>query len=351
MSALLERDVAPGLVARLARPGDQPRPPQLLAGRRVVRGDDAGVRSAARVAAPAGVHLAVGDDRTRGLVGRVHRVVEDLGVPHHLARLGVQGDEVVVHRGMEDQLAVDGDVAVGVDQAADHVVAQIVRPVAAILPDQVAGHRVDGLDGVLRVRHEHHAAADQRRPLLAALTRQGAAPDQPEAADVVAVDLVERAVAPAVERAAPHQPLVGARVQQLRVGDGPDAIRLLGAGRGRDRDHQGGENDAARDERREEPERRPAGCEHEALLRVRVLGDYATGRNHRASRLGTSPSAGRSTQVCWIRPSSNASPTKAWRVSRWPALSLPLRLRPARFSAPRLPRGPSSRTAGRPVPA
>ena len=106
--------------------------------------------------------------RARSLVGRVHLVVEDLGVPHHLARLRVQGDDVVVHRGVDDQLAVDRDVAVGVDQAADHVVAQIVRTVAAVLPDQVAGHRVDGLDDVARVRHEQHAVADQRRPLLAA---------------------------------------------------------------------------------------------------------------------------------------------------------------------------------------
>ena len=267
MSALLERHVAPGLVARLSRPGDQPPPPQLRSGRRVVGGDDAAVRPAARVAAPAGVHPAVGDDRPRGLVGRVHRVVEDLGVPHHLARLGVEGDDVVVHAGMEDQLAVDRDVPVGVDQAADHVVAQVVRPGAAVLPDQVARRRVDGLDGVLRVRHEHHAVADQRRSLLAAAGRQRAAPDQPEARDVVAVDLIERAVAPAVERAAPHQPLVGARVQQLRVGDGADAVRVLGEERGGGRDHQGGGGDAARSARREEPERRPAGCEHDPSSR------------------------------------------------------------------------------------
>ena len=264
VSALLERDVAPGLVARLAGARNQPPAPQLLAGRRVVRGDDAAERPAARVAAPPGVRLAVGDDRTRGLVGRVHRVVEDLGVPHHLARLRVQGDDVIVHRGVDDQLAVDGDVAVGLDQAADHVVAQVVRPVAAVLPDQVAGHRVDGLDDVLRVRHEHHAVADQRRPLLAALARQGAAPDQPETADVVPVDLIEGAVAPAVERAAPHQPLVGARILQLRVGDRPDAIRFLREdGRcGRNRKDDG--RQAAGKQRREKPERRPAGCGHDA---------------------------------------------------------------------------------------
>jgi len=63
----------------------------------------------------------------------------------------------------EDQVAVDREIPVGVDQ--------------------VAVHRVDGLDGVLRVRHEHHAVADQRRPLLAAIGRRDAAPDQPQAPD------------------------------------------------------------------------------------------------------------------------------------------------------------------------
>ena len=41
--ALLHRHVAPRLVARLAGPRDRARAPQLLAGLRVVRGDDAGV--------------------------------------------------------------------------------------------------------------------------------------------------------------------------------------------------------------------------------------------------------------------------------------------------------------------
>ena len=49
---LLEGDVAPGLVAELARSRNQAAPPQLLTAQRVVGDDDAGVRPAARIAAP-----------------------------------------------------------------------------------------------------------------------------------------------------------------------------------------------------------------------------------------------------------------------------------------------------------
>ena len=249
--ALLERHVAPGLVARLAGGGDEARPPQLLAGGGVVRRDDAAVGPAARVAAPPGVHLPAGHYWPRGLVGRVHPVVEDLGVPDHLARLRVQREDVVVHAGVDDQLVVDGDVPVGVDERADHVIGQIVRAVPPVLPDEIAGHRVEGLDDVARVRHEQHAVADQRRPLLAA-RGQCPRPDQPQVADVVPIDLIERAVAPAVQRPTPHQPLVGTRVHQLRVGDRADAIGFLREGRRGDQDGQD-DPEAAHYEHRSEP--------------------------------------------------------------------------------------------------
>ena len=179
MPPLLERHVAPRFVPRLAGRRDQPRPPQFLAGFRVVRRDDAGKRPAARIAAPTGDHLAVGDDRPRGLVGRVHLVVENLRLPDHLARLGVQGEDVIVHAGVDDQLAVDGDVAVDVEHRADHVVGKIIRPFAVVLPEQVAGHRIDRLDDVARIGHVHDVAAHEGRALLAA-RRQCPRPDQPK---------------------------------------------------------------------------------------------------------------------------------------------------------------------------
>ena len=121
---------------------------------------------------------------------------------------------------------MDGDVAVGVDQAADHVVGQVVGPVAAVLPDEVAAHRVDGLDDVARVRHVEDAVVDQRRSLLQARAER-TGPDHPEAGDVAAVDLVEGAEAPGVQGAAPHQPVVRVRVLEHGVGDRDELAVVL----------------------------------------------------------------------------------------------------------------------------
>ena len=54
-----------------------------------------------------------------------------------------------------------------------------------------------------------------------------------QVADVVAIDLVQRAVAPAVESAPPHEPVIGRRGLQHRVGDGNELGRGLRDG-GRD---------------------------------------------------------------------------------------------------------------------
>ena len=220
--ALLERHPAPGLVARLARGRDGAPPPQLLAGLGVVGDDDAGVRPAPRGAAAARHDLAVRDDGARALVGGVHAVVEDLGLPRELAGRRVEGEHVVVAARVDDAGAVDGEVAVEVGEGAEHVVAEVVGHVAPVLPAEVAGGGVDGLDDVARVRHVHHAVVDERRALLQPGS-EAPRPDHAQVADVAAVDLVEGAVAPAVERAPPHQPVVGRRILQDRVGDGGDS--------------------------------------------------------------------------------------------------------------------------------
>ena len=52
-------------------------------------------------------------------------------------------------------------------------------------------------------------------------------------ADVATVDLVERAIAPTVERSAPHQPVIGRRRLQHRISDGNKLRRGLGDDGGR----------------------------------------------------------------------------------------------------------------------
>ena len=234
--ALLVGHAAPGLVARLARGRNEAPPPELLARLGVVGHDDARLGAAPRTAAPAGNHLAVGDDRARRVSRRVLRVVEQLRLPDQLAGDRVQREGIVVVGGVDDHVVPDGDVAVDADQSAQ-VIVDVVRDVAAVLPQQVAGDRVQRLDDVVRVRHVEPAAVGNRRTLLRA-RRQGPRPDHAQVADVVAVDLVERAVAPAVQRPAPHQPVAVRRFLQHRVGDRHEVRLGGGLRRGR---HDGGE--------------------------------------------------------------------------------------------------------------
>ncbi len=236
--ALLERHPAPRLVAGLAGGGDGAPPPQLLAGDGVVGDDDAGVRAAPRGAAAARHDLAVGDDGARALVGGVHPVVEDPGLPRQLAGGRVEGEHVVVAARVDDVGAIDGEVPVEVGEGPEHVVPEVVGQVPPVLPEEVAGGGVDGLDDVARVRHVHHAVVHEGGALLQPRP-ETARPHHAQVADVAAVDLVQRAVAPAVEGAPPHQPVVGRRVLQDGVGDGGDpgvlAVRKTAGRREQDR--------------------------------------------------------------------------------------------------------------------
>ena len=227
--ALLERDAAPGLVARLARGGDGAAAPQLLAGHRVVGHDDACVGAAARRAAPPRDHLAVGDNRTRRLVGGVRPVVEDLRLPDLPTGGRVEGEDVLVDAGVDDVPAVDGEAPVDFRQAAEQELVDVLGHFAPVLPEEIAGGGVDRLDHVPRVGHVEDAVVGERRALLAPRV-EPARPDQAQVADVVRVDLIEGAVAPAVERPAPHEPVVRGGGLEHGVGDRDElAVRRLGA--------------------------------------------------------------------------------------------------------------------------
>ena len=225
MAPVLVRHVAPGVVARLAGTGNQVRAPQLAAGARIVGRDDARLGSGLRHAAAPGNDLAVGDDRSGGLVGRVRLVVENPGLPHLAPGSRLKTNDVVVRRRVDDQIVVDGNVAIGgidLDELPD-----IGGKRPPMLPQQVARHRVDRLDDVVRVRHVHHAVVDQRRSLLAAV-RQGAGPDHPQVRHIVPVDPIQRAVAPAVRCPPPREPVGGIRFVEHRVGDGQEPAVGLG---------------------------------------------------------------------------------------------------------------------------
>ena len=76
--------------------------------------------------------LPLATDRAGSLVSRVRAVVEDLRLPRRLARRRVDRVDVVVGAVVDDQVAVDGDVAVGRDR--EEVVVEVVREVATVLP-------------------------------------------------------------------------------------------------------------------------------------------------------------------------------------------------------------------------
>ena len=228
VEALLERHAAPALVAGLPGTRDQTAAPQLGPGHRVVRDHNARLRPAARRATASRDDLAVGDDGPGALRRRVDPVVEDLRLPDHLAGHRVERVDVVVDRGVDDQPAVDGDVAVVGGERPEQVVADIVRDVAAMLPDEIAGHRVEGLDDVVRVRHVQRAVVGQRGARLKAVG-EPPRPHHAQLAHVADADLVQWAVAPAIRRPAPGQPVAVSRLLEHGVGDrrksSPDCAR------------------------------------------------------------------------------------------------------------------------------
>ena len=102
-----------------------------------------------------------------------------------------------------------------------------------MLPLEIAGRGINRLNDIPRVWHIEDAVVGQRRPLLAA-SRQGACPDHAQLAHVLPGNLVERAVALAVERPAPHEPVVRRRSLEHRVGDRHEVVsglRLRGRAR------------------------------------------------------------------------------------------------------------------------
>ena len=191
----------PRLAAGLAGRGHRVRPPHLLAGVGIERRDEAA--NAELAAGRADHHLAVGDQRReRHVVAGL--VVGDLRRPDFLAGLRVERDEHGFAGGEEHLVAVERDAAARVVQrttASGHAAAGSARARAPVL-------RVDRDHLVARRRDEHHAVVHDRRRLVAAASRRSRTPTPAAAASTLpACDLLERAVAPAVVRAADHQPV------------------------------------------------------------------------------------------------------------------------------------------------
>ena len=149
----------------------------------------------------AGDHRPVDDDRSVR-EGVAFLAARDRRVPARLAGPGIEPDDVRVDGVQDDQVLVDGEAA-HLRRASPPLV-----HLAAVLPQEVAGAGVEGLDHVAGVRDIHDAVVHERRRLRhPGLEAPG--PGEPELVHVAPVDLVEGAVAPAIEGAPPAQPVGG----------------------------------------------------------------------------------------------------------------------------------------------
>ena len=220
--AQVVRELRPGVAARLVRPRRRVEAPALLPRRRVVAADEARLAREA-VAAAQPLHERPAGHERPARVAEAVRVIGDGRLPDLLAGPGVEGDEARVGRGQEEPLAVDGEVA-----ARPGVAGRVDRH--PVLPDEVAGGRVEGLHDRADPGHVEHAVVGDGRGGVPAALGEGPDPGQLQVADVAAVDVGQPAVAPGLVVAPDHQPVVRIRVAQHGVGDRPIAVD--GAGRG-----------------------------------------------------------------------------------------------------------------------
>ena len=176
----------------------------------VVRRDEATVRHEPRAAVDAVDDPPAGHERPAG-VGIAVLVVGHAGLPDQRAGAAVERRDERVARAHEQLVAVDGQIA-----AVRAAQRRGQRP--AVLPEQRAGGGVERLHHVARVGEIQHAVMDERRRLVAPVAHRPD-PGELQPADVLARDLVQRAVAPPVVRSPVDQPVVRVGVAQHRVGD------------------------------------------------------------------------------------------------------------------------------------
>ena len=189
-------------------------------------------RRAPRLAGAAGDHLAVGDKRRRRRLGLI-LVVVNLGLPAHLAGLGIERHQDAVRRVVEHQVLEDGEALGARPHRPADDVGHLLGGLAPVFPDQVAVGGIERQHAGARADHVHDALRDDRRGFLGA----GGKPARPrhlEPADIAAVDLVERTEALLVVGAVEHQPVARRRIDQHVAGDRLEAVALCG-GRRRER--------------------------------------------------------------------------------------------------------------------
>ena len=217
----------PARPAGLARPGDGAETPGFGAGLRVQRHDEV---AAGRAAGGANHDFPVGGERAPGdaVAGRG---VGDRVIPHDIAGLHVQRHQVGVRRRHVQPVPVEREAAL-------HRRRAVTRQPPRVLPEEVAGRRINRLHLVAEAVHEHHAVVHERRRFIGAV-RQRPAPGETQIGHGLPIDLRERAEAHVLGGAAPRQPVPVGGVREHTVGDGGDPIQRIQPRRGRRNGHAG----------------------------------------------------------------------------------------------------------------
>jgi len=200
-SARAPRIARPGLIARLSRSRNRVRAPPALAGRRVVAVDEA---ADAELAARDAGHHRVADDERRSRLAVALRVVGNFRVPEQGPGTRVDRHQVGVVRAHVQGLAQDRHAAVVPAAAQPDAVRQRVF-VAPVRPPR---RRIDRRHVARRLGDEHDPVDHQGRRLVPVELLDLVRPLQLKAAHVLAVDLIQPAVAPPVQRPVVHQPVV-----------------------------------------------------------------------------------------------------------------------------------------------
>ena len=216
--------LGPGLVAGLALHGHRVGDPEPLAGLGVVRHDR--TPCAAVAAGEAQNHLAVGDQRGMG-VPQPGRVVAGAHLPPLLPRQGVQGDQRGIRRAPVDRVAVDRHAPVPHEGLRT---LDVLGVAPLVQPRNVARHDVERGDPAAAFGHVHQPVGDDRRRDPARDIAHRIGPDEPQVADVRAVDLVERAEPRHVVGPPIAHPVAVLRVEQPVRGDRLPVDRRLRRG-------------------------------------------------------------------------------------------------------------------------
>jgi hypothetical protein len=135
-----------------------------------------------------------------------------------LPGLCIERIDCIVHACVDDVRSIDRNVAIR---------AAVPTKRTLVVPNEVAILRIERLDEVAGVRKVHDAVIDQRSGLLTSSCDHSSRPDHAQLRDIILIDLVQRAVSPAILSTPPHEPVCGIRLFEHRVRDGHELPRAL----------------------------------------------------------------------------------------------------------------------------